>query len=53
MGNTFLLYAALTLCGLVFAWLLVPETKGVRLEDIEADLYAGKPVRRLGRSPGG
>jgi SP family galactose:H+ symporter-like MFS transporter len=27
---------------------LVPETKGVSLEAIEANLMAGKPLRRIG-----
>ncbi len=48
MGNTFWLYAGLTFIGFLFIWFFVPETKGRKLEEIEANLYAGKPMRRLG-----
>ncbi len=47
-GNTFWLYAVCMLIGLVFTLLLVPETKGRALEDIETNLFAGKSSRRLG-----
>ncbi len=47
-GNTFWLYGAFMLLGLVFGVLLLPETKGRELEDIEANLYAGVAPRRLG-----
>jgi SP family galactose:H+ symporter-like MFS transporter len=40
-AGTFALFAVLTVGGLVFAWLLVPETKGRTLEQIEADLDGG------------
>ncbi len=48
IGNTFFLYAGLTVLGFIFTMTLVPETKGVSLERIEANLYQGKPVRKLG-----
>jgi SP family galactose:H+ symporter-like MFS transporter len=35
-AGVFLLYAALTFAGLVFAYVLVPETKGLSLEKIQA-----------------
>ena len=41
--GTFLLYAVLTLVALVFTAVLVPETKGRSLEDIE-DALEGRQV---------
>jgi SP family galactose:H+ symporter-like MFS transporter len=35
-AGVFLLYAALTFAGLVFAYILVPETKGLSLEAVQA-----------------
>jgi sugar porter (SP) family MFS transporter len=52
-AGVFLLYAALTFAGLVFAYLLVPETKGLSLEAIQ-DLWAkraGTTHHRLPRQP--
>ena len=40
-ASTFLLFAGLTVAAFVFAWSLVPETKGRTLEEIEAGLDAG------------
>ena len=48
-GNTFLLYGGLNALFVLFFLLFVPETKGVSLENIEANLLAGKPLRRIGR----
>jgi sugar porter (SP) family MFS transporter len=48
IGNTFLLYAFCTFIGLIFIVKLVPETKGVTLEHLEHNLYAGKKLRELG-----
>jgi SP family galactose:H+ symporter-like MFS transporter len=48
-GNTFLLYGALNVLFIVFFLFLVPETKGVSLEKIEANLLSGLPLRRIGR----
>ncbi|QLH43497.1 MAG: sugar porter family MFS transporter [Coxiellaceae bacterium] len=47
-ANTFWLYA--TMCVLCFAFIyyLVPETKGVSLEEIEKNLAENKPSRELG-----
>jgi sugar porter (SP) family MFS transporter len=42
LGNTFWMYMALTFIGFVFAYFLVPETKGRSLEGIEEDLYSRK-----------
>jgi SP family galactose:H+ symporter-like MFS transporter len=47
-GVTFGIYAALNLLFLVFTFFYVPETKGISLEGIEANLMAGKPLRRIG-----
>ena len=38
----------LALVSILFVYFLVPETKGCTLEDIEANLYAGKSARYLG-----
>jgi len=48
-GKTFLLYGGLNVLFVVFFLLFVPETKGVSLERIEANLLSGKPLRRIGR----
>jgi SP family galactose:H+ symporter-like MFS transporter len=48
-GNTFLLYGGLNVLFVIFFLFFVPETKGVSLEKIEANLLAGKPLRKIGR----
>ncbi len=48
MGATYLLYVALTVVCLVLAYMFLPETKDRPLEDLEANLYAGKRLRHLG-----
>ena len=50
VGNaaTFWLYAALNLFFIVLTFLLIPETKGVTLEQIERNLMAGMPLRKIG-----
>jgi len=48
-GNTFLLYGGLNALFIVFFLLFVPETKGVSLERIEANLLSGLPLRKIGR----
>jgi SP family galactose:H+ symporter-like MFS transporter len=48
-GNTFWLYAALNLVFIGLTFWLVPETKGVTLEQIERNLMHGKPLREIGR----
>jgi MFS family permease len=53
-AGVFLLYAALTFGGLAFAYLLVPETKGLSLEAVQAlwTRRAGSPPpRAVPRSP--
>ncbi|RDS86157.1 sugar porter family MFS transporter [Dyella psychrodurans] len=50
VGNaaTFWLYAVLNLLFIALTLWLVPETKGVTLEQIERNLMAGLPLRRIG-----
>lgn len=48
-GNTFLLYGGMNVLFIIFFLLLVPETKGVSLEKIEANLLSGLPLRKIGR----
>ena len=51
IGNaaTFWLYAALNALFLIVTFFLVPETKGVTLEQIERNLMSGKPLRKIGQ----
>jgi SP family galactose:H+ symporter-like MFS transporter len=50
IGNaqTFWLYAALNVVFIGLTYWLVPETKGVTLEEIETKLMAGKRLREIG-----
>lgn len=48
-SGTFSLYGILCVLALIFIYLKVPETKGVSLEQIEANLKAGVPSRQLGK----
>ncbi|HJR10260.1 MAG TPA: sugar porter family MFS transporter [Rhodanobacteraceae bacterium] len=47
-ANTFWLYAAFNAAFLLFTWALVPETKGVTLEQIERKLMDGERLRNIG-----
>lgn len=49
MPTTTLIYAGLTTVGLALAFKFLPETKGVPLEKIEENIYAGKPLREIGQ----
>ncbi len=49
-AGVFLLYAALTFAGLVFAYRLVPETKGLSLEAVQA-LWLGRSQARQPTAP--
>lgn len=48
-GNTFWLYAALNLVFIGLTFWLIPETKGVTLEQIERNLMHGQRLRDIGR----
>lgn len=48
-ASTFWLYAALNVVFIGFTFWLIPETKGVTLEQIESKLMAGKPLREIGQ----
>ena len=48
ISYTFYFYAFCTLVGLLIAYFFIPETKGVSLEQIEANLYNNKPTRYIG-----
>ncbi len=48
-AQTFWLYAAFNAVFLFLTLWLVPETKGVTLEQIERKLMAGEPLRRIGQ----
>ena len=50
-GNTFLFYGALNALFIIFFVLFVPETKGVSLEKIEANLLSGLALRQIGQPP--
>lgn len=47
-GLTFGIYALFNAAFFIFTIFYVPETKGVTLEHIEANLMAGKPLRQIG-----
>jgi sugar porter (SP) family MFS transporter len=48
-SGTFLIYFIIGIITILFVYNWIPETKGVSLEKIEANLYAGKPSRYLGK----
>jgi MFS transporter, SP family, galactose:H+ symporter len=47
-NNTFFLFVAVCIFSFFFVKKYVPETKGVSLEHIEANVMAGKPTRYIG-----
>lgn len=51
-SGTFFVYFVISIIAIFFIYLKVPETKGVTLEQIERNLYAGKHSRQLGRKVG-
>jgi SP family galactose:H+ symporter-like MFS transporter len=50
-ASTFWLYALLNLLFIALTFWLVPETKGVTLEQIERNLMTGLPLRQIGCRP--
>jgi SP family galactose:H+ symporter-like MFS transporter len=48
-AQTFWLFAGLNFLFLIITFLLIPETKGVSLEQIERNLMKGLPLRRIGQ----
>ena len=48
-SGTFALYMLFSILSIFFVYWLVPETKGVTLEQIEANLFSGKQWRKLGK----
>ncbi len=49
ISGTFCLYMIFSILSILFIFFLVPETKGVTLEKIEANLFSGKQWRKLGK----
>lgn len=47
-ANTFLLYAGFQAFSWLFFVIFVPETKGIPLEKMEANLFSGLPLRKIG-----
>ncbi|TAK74674.1 MAG: sugar porter family MFS transporter [Gammaproteobacteria bacterium] len=48
-ANTFMVYAVMCVIGFIFCYYKVPETKGVSLEAIEANIRRGLPLREIGQ----
>ena len=47
-GKTFMIFAVFNLACLIIIFYLIPETKGVSLEEIEKNLLSGKRMRDIG-----
>ncbi|MFT8719075.1 sugar porter family MFS transporter [Acetobacter sp.] len=51
LGGTMWFYAGVNLASVIFVWLLVPETAGATLENIETTLRKGTFRPQIGKSP--
>jgi sugar porter (SP) family MFS transporter len=47
-SNTFLLFGAMCVLGLIVSYFILPETKGVSLEHIEENIRKGLPLKDIG-----
>ncbi len=47
-SGSFCVYFVFAILSIIFVYFFVPETKNVTLEQIEANLYAGKKARHIG-----
>jgi MFS transporter, SP family, galactose:H+ symporter len=50
-SSTFLVYALLCIASFIFCYYKVPETNGVSLEQIEANIRRKLPLRYIGQPP--
>jgi len=48
LSGVYWLYSGICLLGFIYVYFVIPETKGMSLEQIEANLRAGKTSRHLG-----
>jgi MFS family permease len=48
-SGTFTVYMVFSILSIIFIYFLVPETKGISLEEIEENLFSGKGWRKLGK----
>lgn len=49
-ASIFYLFAAFCVLAIIFVKFFVPETRGITLEELEANLKAGVPLRKLGET---
>ena len=49
MDGTFWIYSGIGLLSFIIIFFFAPETKGISLEHIEANLFTGKRLRRIGK----
>lgn len=43
------IYSLICLCGLLYTWIYMPETKNMSLETIENHVMSGRPLNQMGR----